>query len=187
MSSYISHFDNPAAMAIDSSEIIHGFHSSAAQLERLDSRTEGLLAALPAGITKTLIVRLEGGSYLGNVDRFALSQRDSGLFLQESGSLFEVWTEECWTLLSHREVCVCSEEAPQWESPEKCTRWTNIRGMRMSSEAGVKKRHRRKFFLFVTSSSVEETIVSESWVSCPESGCCNSVKFLGFAFFFFFF
>lgn len=51
-------------MVIDSSKVIHGFHSHAAQLERLGSRTEGLLAALPVGITKTLIVHLEGGSYL---------------------------------------------------------------------------------------------------------------------------
>lgn len=65
-------------MVIDSSKIIHGFHSTAVRLERLGSRTEGLLATLPVGITKTVIVHLEGGSYLGNVDRFALSQQDSG-------------------------------------------------------------------------------------------------------------
>lgn len=65
-------------MVIDLSKIIHGFHSNAAPMEHSGSRSRGALATLPVGITKTLIVCLEGGSYLGNVDRFALSQRDSG-------------------------------------------------------------------------------------------------------------
>lgn len=71
--------NNPAAMVIDLSKIIHDFHSHAAPLERSGSRSEGVLAPLPVGITKTLIVHLEGGRYLGNVDRLALSQGDRGI------------------------------------------------------------------------------------------------------------
>lgn len=62
------------------SEIIQCFHREADHLHSSGSRTEGLPGG-PAlssacwhqlGFTKTLIVHLEGGSYPGTADRFAL-------------------------------------------------------------------------------------------------------------------
>lgn len=51
-------------------------------------RSSGLCLLATDGFTKTLIVHLEGGSYLGTGLH---SQWDSGLFLPEFGSLFESW------------------------------------------------------------------------------------------------
>lgn len=127
-------------MVIDLSKIIHGFHSNAAPMYS-GSRSRGALATLPVGITKTPIVHLEGGSYLGNAERFALSQRDLGDYFcrnsVRSSRPNQRNAELCG--FTHREVCVCKEEAPHWEPALESTYWINIRGMLMSSEAGIRK------------------------------------------------
>lgn len=135
-------------MVIGSSKIIHGFYSNTAQPERLGSRTDGLLATLPVGITKTLIVHLEEGGYPRNVDRFAHSQRESGIYFCKNPVRCSRPGQRNAELsgFTYREVCVCRKEVSRWESAEECVCWINIRMLR-SSEAGRKGHMNHPFIL----------------------------------------
>lgn len=84
------------------------------------------------GFTKTLIVHLEGGSYLGKADRVCTPSGNLDYFCKNLGPC--LGPEERNADLSgfrHREGSVCSEETSQWGAGVDLTLGVYFTGMVM--------------------------------------------------------